>query len=97
MNQAPSRSDSPAVLGYDNDMKKSYYFPSISEPPQFFPLTDRQMQLHERIQELHSKMINLKSENEEWRQIEEKIATLKALQTGEWSREVTDVMPGGLA
>lgn len=97
MNLASSRSGTPAVLGYDNDMKKSYHFPSVSEPPQFLPLTDRQMQLQERIHELQAKLINLNSGDGEWKRIEERLATLKALQTGEWAREVTDVAPPELA
>lgn len=82
---------------YADDRKESFRFPDFDEPAptlRFVPLTDRQMELEERIHEWQSKLIG--ADYPTMRNVKAKIESLKQLQGSDWAREVTDEVPPGL-
>jgi len=81
------------------DEGKSYGFP-IDEDQyptlRFVPLTNRQMELEERILEWQSKLIGARIDDPAAQTVRDKIESLKQLQASDWAREVTDEVPPGL-
>lgn len=87
--------------GYDSDGMKSFRFPSITGPAtmlHFTPLTDRQMELQERVYDLQSKLIHLMDGGDvvEYQELKRKIERLKDLERSDWALGKTDEAPPDL-
>ncbi len=72
---------------------EAFRFPDVDMPTlHFVPLTDRQIELEERIHEWQSKLIDA-DDAHTVRSVRAKIESLKQLQGSPWAREMTDEVP----
>lgn len=72
---------------------EAFRFPDVDMPTlHFVPLTDRQIELEERIHEWQSKLVD-GDDAHTVRSVRAKIESLKQLQGSPWAREMTDEVP----